>query len=58
MLAKHEVQFIEDRQMPDGVDWLMLEVDGDVHCVVRRSKVEPCVLEDAWAGYRRLADVS
>lgn len=55
MLSGHEVVFMDDENMPKDMDWLLIEVDGDVHFVVRKSRVEPCVLEDAWLGYRHLA---
>lgn len=58
MNSGHEVLFLDDGDMPEGMDWLLVDVDGEVHCVVRRSRVVPCVLEDAWAGYRHLAAVS
>lgn len=58
MLTGHMVRFISDEEMPQGVDWMLLEVDDEVHCIVRRSRVEPCVLEEAWAGYRHLAAAS
>jgi hypothetical protein len=57
MLSGHEVHFINDDEMPDGQDWMLLEVGGEVHCLVRRSRVCEQVLEDAWAGYRHLASM-
>lgn len=54
MLPQHQVQFIDDRQMPDGHDWLMIEAGDAIVCVVRKSKVCPEVLEEAWSGYRDL----
>jgi hypothetical protein len=58
MARDHEVIFACDQEMPDGHNWMLLEVDGEVFCVIRRSHVKECVLEDAWAGYRHLAAVS
>jgi hypothetical protein len=55
MLSGHEVHFINDDEMPDGHDWMLLKVGDEVHCLVRRSRVRECVLEDAWSGYRYLA---
>lgn len=58
MLTGHLIHFVEDYELPDGTDWMMLEVGDEVHCIVRRSCVTPSVLEGAWAGYRHLAAVS
>jgi hypothetical protein len=54
MLTGHEVHFIRDDEMPDGHDWMLLEVGDEIHCLVRRSRICEHVLEDAWAGYRQL----
>jgi hypothetical protein len=54
MLIGHEVHFIRDDEMPEGHDWMLLEVGDEVHCLVRRSRICEYVLEDAWAGYRQL----
>jgi hypothetical protein len=50
------VRFANDDELPPGQDWMLLEVEGKTYCVVRSSKVCPEVLEEAWAGYRRLVD--
>lgn len=53
----YRVSFVDDVEMPDDKDWLIVEVDDEVYCVVRESRLCPAVLEEAWAGYRRLADI-
>jgi hypothetical protein len=55
MISGHEIRFVTDDEMPDGLDWMLLEVGDDVHCILRRSRICESVLEDAWAGYRALA---
>lgn len=52
----YKVSFAEDVEMPDDKDWLIVEVGDEVHCIVRESMICPRVLEEAWAGYRRLAN--
>ena len=52
---QHLVTFVADDELPPGQDWMMIQVDGDVYCVIRRTRVCPEVLEEAWAGYRKLA---
>lgn len=54
MLSGHAVQFVDDHDMPDGIEWLMIETKGAVICALRRSSVCPRVLEEAWGGYRDL----
>jgi predicted DNA-binding transcriptional regulator len=55
MGSEHHVRFMCDKEMPDGHDWLLVEAEDRVICIVRRSMVSPKVLEEAWAGYRLLA---
>jgi hypothetical protein len=55
MISGHEIRFLADDEMPDGTDWMLLEVDDEVHCILRRSRVCEKTLEEAWAGYRALA---
>jgi hypothetical protein len=53
---QHLVTFVADDELPPGQDWMMIQVDGDIYCVIRRTRVCPEVLEEAWAGYRKLTD--
>ena len=50
-LVPHEVTFIDDDALPEGHDWALAEVDGDVYFVVKRSRVCPHVLEEGWAAF-------
>lgn len=53
-MAHHEVAFIDDNALPEGHDWALVEVAGDVYFVVKRSRVSPQVLEEGWAAFRHL----
>lgn len=55
MLTGHEVQFVDDQEMPDGHDWLLIDTGRAMICAVRHSRLCPEVLEEAWAGYRLMA---
>lgn len=54
MLTGHTVEFVGDQDMPDGIDWLMIEAEGAVICALRRSTLCPRVIEEAWSVYREL----
>jgi len=49
------VKFVDDRALPEGQDWIFVEVDGGLYFVVKESRVTPEVLDQAWAAYRRMA---
>lgn len=52
-MAHHTVTFVDDEAL-SGHDWALLEIEGDVYFVVKRSAVTPDVLEEGWAAYRLL----
>lgn len=54
MISGHKVTFVDDGRMPEGHDWMIVETDEGYVCLLRRSRVCPAVLEEAWAGYRTL----
>jgi hypothetical protein len=48
----YEVQFIGDDALPEGHDFMYVDLpDGGV-AFLRESAVNPRTLEDAWAAYR------
>lgn len=49
------VKFVHDHEIPDGLDWMAIEVDSEVVCVLRRSRLCEQVIEEAWVGCLRLA---
>lgn len=51
------VRFTEDHELPEGHDFAMVRTDEDTMFFVKRSKVTPRVLEQAWAAFRALPDV-
>ena len=57
---EYKVRFVEDDLMPDGHDYVVCRRDGVTAACVRASVTADLdllgsVLEEAWAGYRRLA---
>lgn len=46
--------WIEDSDLPAGHDWVMLEVDGEVHFMVKRGKLSVGVMEQGRAAYWQL----
>jgi hypothetical protein len=48
----HSVVFVDENALPAGVNWALIEFDGELHCIVKRTCVTEDVLEDAWGGYR------
>ena len=49
--VQHQIEFVEDEQLPEGTDWAMVEARGDYLFVVKRSRVCPAVLEEAWEAF-------
>ncbi len=47
---QYQVHVVEDAALPADQDWIILEVDGRTHCVLRGSRICPAVLEEAWVG--------
>lgn len=58
-MRRYEVMYLSDEAMPTGHDWMLLEVDEHQVLALRKSApLTPALLEEAWAGYRLLADVA
>lgn len=51
----HLIQYVDPGDLPEGYNWAMVRSGGDVVLFVRRDRVTPCVLQEAWIAYRRLA---
>lgn len=52
----YSVKFVDDGALPAGHNWAIArDGDGNFYAFIKQSKVSPCVLEQAWAGYRELA---
>lgn len=51
----HLIQFVECDELPVGVNWALVRRGDDVVLFIREDRVTPCVLEEAWIGYRRMA---
>lgn len=51
----YSVVFIADDELPDGHDWAMIRSTAGVVLAVKRDRLTPRVLEEAWCAYRRLA---
>lgn len=51
------VRFIDDDALPAGHDFVMVRTDEDTMFFVKRTKVTPRVLEQAWAAFRALPGV-
>jgi len=53
----HRIEVIRDDQLPDGVDWALVECQdtGREIFFVKESAVgDPRVMADGWAAYRKL----
>lgn len=50
---RHEVRFIDDNDLPGGVDWTFVVTDeGRVLFFVKRSRICPEVLTESWAAWQ------
>ena len=51
----YKVLFVKDGDLPDGHAWaLARDVDGSCYVFIKQGCVTPRVLEEAWAGFRRI----
>jgi len=50
----HSVYFMDDDELPEGLDFLLLTVPGGFVVQLRESRLCPMVLEEAWAAYRAM----
>ena len=48
-MLHHAVRFVPDQALPVGHDWMLLEVDGRRHLVVRESRAETALLDASHA---------
>lgn len=48
------VRFIGDHQLPEGVDWAFMRCESETVCFIKRSRVCPAVLSEAWVAWERL----
>ena len=52
----YAVRFVNDADLPSTHAWVLAyDMDGNVYAFIKQSCVTPRVLEEVWAGYRRLA---
>ena len=47
------VQFVEDDALPNEQDWVIVKAEDKVVMVVKRSRLTPRVLSEAWVSFRR-----
>lgn len=50
------VRYVDDAELPPGLDWTFLSVDGVLHYIVKRSLLatSPDVILSAWIVYQSL----
>ena len=51
-MTQHRVEFIDDLEMPDDLDWLLVETGETVVFALRRSQATSQLLEEAWSSYK------
>ena len=52
----YAVQYVKDEELPTNQAWAMIR-QGPRYCLfIKASQVTPEVLEEAWAGFRRMVD--
>jgi hypothetical protein len=49
------VRFLEDHELPEGVDWALVHTDNELIYVVKASKVSPQALLEGWVAYMKMA---
>lgn len=50
----YAVQYVSDEELPPDQEWVMLRIGRSMRLFIKESAVCPRVIEEAWAGYRRL----
>lgn len=50
----HAIQFVSDEVMPEGHDFIFVQVPTGALVFYRESAITPKTLEDSWAAYRAL----
>lgn len=52
----YSVMFVDDEALPAGHTWaLVSDAEGNFYAFIKRSHVTPHTLEQAWAGFRKIA---
>lgn len=49
----YDIRVVEDTALPEGHDWTLLEYDGRITFVVKRSAQGLQAMAEGWAAYRR-----
>lgn len=52
----HGIRLVDDDVMPEGHDFILVEVSDGGLIFYRRSALTAATLEDSWAAYRALCD--
>lgn len=52
----YAVNFVSDDAMPDGHDFMVVQVGRDFGAFYRASAISASVIEDSWAAYRLMVD--
>lgn len=51
---EYGVSFVQEDALPDGVDWVFIEVDDTLYFAIKKDRVTAETLADAWAAFRLL----
>jgi hypothetical protein len=54
----HRITFVDDDVLPEGHDFVFVQVEADYMVFLKTSAVCPHTLEVAWAAYRALCEES
>lgn len=52
--GEYGVSFVPDDALPDGVDWVFIEVDDTLYFAIKKDHVTAETLADAWGAFRLL----
>lgn len=51
----HLITFVDDDALPEGHDFVFVQLGEGAHIFYRESAITERVLEDSWAAYRAIA---
>lgn len=52
--GEYGVSFVQEDALPEGVDWVFIEVDGTLYFAIKREHVTAEAIAEAWGAFRAL----
>lgn len=52
----HAIHFVDDCELPEGHDFMLVEIPDGGLIFYRESAITPTSLEDSWAAYRAVGE--